>query len=481
MASLSGDMLLVGIILLLMATSSLQDQCFRGVHLEVRSSRNQTGHWNTLILWDQDVSQDIEMDNRETGPVAVNINQRVRGCSSTETVSMEARFHMPPQRSAPGYGLVPGVGRYKFHAKPETWETARKICFSEGGHLAVVRSKAQEEALKEMFTHHLNIENASWDGAAWLGLTDQHSEGDFITVLGESLPHIGYNNWEPGKPDNKVWAGFTTDSDCGAFLRSGMLVDFPCTALYAFFCERDITMVSPSGEMLIVGIIILLVATSSLQDQCSRAVHLEVRSSRNQTGHWNTLILWDQDVSQDIEMDNRETGPVLVNISQRVRGCSSTETVSMEARFHMPPPRSAPGYGLVPGVGRYKFHAKPETWETARKICFSEGGHLAVVRSKTQEEALKEMFTHHLKIEKTTWDGAAWLGLTDQHSEGDFITVLGESFSHVGYANWISGKPDSRVWDGFKTDSDCGAFLRSGQLIDLPCSDQYAFFCEQNI
>ncbi|XP_067002435.2 hemolymph lipopolysaccharide-binding protein [Anabrus simplex] len=232
-------------------------------------------------------------------------------------------------------------------------------------------------------------------------------------------------------------------------------------------------------DILVLGVILLVMKTS-LQDQCSREVHLSLYSSRNQTGHWQTLITWDQEVLQDIDTDNRETAPILLGMSQRVAGCTGHEMFYIRTRLVMSSPRAGPGYITVPDVGRYKFHTTAVTWEAARMICSNEGGHLAVIRSKAQEDYLKKMFARHPKIEKTNWNEIAWLGFHDRHTEGEFITVLGEPFHLVGYANWDSGKPDNLVWGGYTTDSDCGAMRRTGKIIDLPCSANYSFFCEQN-
>ncbi|XP_067002328.2 hemolymph lipopolysaccharide-binding protein [Anabrus simplex] len=232
--------------------------------------------------------------------------------------------------------------------------------------------------------------------------------------------------------------------------------------------------------MLAFGMILLMVG-SSLQDQCSRMIQLSISTSRNQTGHWHTYVMWDQLPSQSLEFDNKEIAPTSLDLIQRVRGCSTIETLSMETRLVTPPPRAGLGYFSVTGVGRYKFNSTAVPWETARKTCSDEGGHLAVIRSKQQQDFLKALFARHPSIEKTTWTGAAWLGFTDQYSEGDFITVLGESYAEIGYSNWESGRPNNHVYEGFKEDSDCGALLRSGLVIDLPCSAKYAFICEQDL
>lgn len=41
-------------------------------------------------------------------------------------------------------------------------------------------------------------------------------------------------------------------------------------------------------------------------------------------------------------------------------------------------------YLFSPGIGIHKFHTRAATWNAARKICNEEGGHLAIVNSKTE-------------------------------------------------------------------------------------------------
>lgn len=42
------------------------------------------------------------------------------------------------------YTHTQGIGAHKLHKKATTWNKARKICSEEGGHLAIINSKAEE-------------------------------------------------------------------------------------------------------------------------------------------------------------------------------------------------------------------------------------------------------------------------------------------------------------------------------------------------
>lgn len=43
-------------------------------------------------------------------------------------------------------------------------------------------------------------------------------------------------------------------------------------------------------------------------------------------------------------------------------------------------------YQLTPTVGLHKYHHEPVTFNVARKICIEEGGHLAILNSKLEEQ-----------------------------------------------------------------------------------------------
>ncbi len=74
----------------------------------------------------------------------------------------------------------------------KTWEEAEEYCKNLGGHLAVISSKEENDALYSYITSN-GITNA------YFGFTDNQSEGNWKWVEGES----GYTNWHTSEPNNE--------------------------------------------------------------------------------------------------------------------------------------------------------------------------------------------------------------------------------------------------------------------------------------
>lgn len=72
---------------------------------------------------------------------------------------------------------------------------------------------------------------------AWLGIHDLFEEGDWNTVMDESLEATGFSKWTMAfdginMPDNKNGA-----QHCGVLITNGGLNDRECYDAKAFFCE----------------------------------------------------------------------------------------------------------------------------------------------------------------------------------------------------------------------------------------------------
>jgi len=71
---------------------------------------------------------------------------------------------------------------------------------------------------------------------AFLGLHDLYKEGEWVTVLGDSLAKTGYSKWSKkwgGQPDNG--GGI---QHCGALVANeGSMDDMACEIMLPFFCE----------------------------------------------------------------------------------------------------------------------------------------------------------------------------------------------------------------------------------------------------
>ncbi|XP_076240883.1 hemolymph lipopolysaccharide-binding protein-like [Calliopsis andreniformis] len=133
------------------------------------------------------------------------------------------------------YRHTPGIGSHKLHTRAERWNEARKICNEEGGHLAIINSFAEAHVLMDLFNRSGPIKGSQVLDEAFVGIHDLYAEGDWVTVLDESLAKTGYAEWSDkwgGQPDNGGGV-----QNCGGFLREGGLDDLSCSIPVPFFCE----------------------------------------------------------------------------------------------------------------------------------------------------------------------------------------------------------------------------------------------------
>lgn len=90
----------------------------------------------------------------------------------------------------PVWILSPVSGHWYQTTDPQSWSAAQAQAEAWGGHLASVRSQAENDWLLSTF--------ASSD-SLWIGYTDQATEGTFEWIGGEPA---GYENWALGEPDD---------------------------------------------------------------------------------------------------------------------------------------------------------------------------------------------------------------------------------------------------------------------------------------
>ena len=111
----------------------------------------------------------------------------------------------------------------------QTWEEARDQCEGMGGHLAVITSQEEDEALFA-FTRYCGYDNV------YIGYSDVEEEGNWQWVTGETSD---YSNWNEGEPN-----GFTPNENYAVYGGNGAWYDGEFTprienGLISFICEWD--------------------------------------------------------------------------------------------------------------------------------------------------------------------------------------------------------------------------------------------------
>ena len=114
-------------------------------------------------------------------------------------------------------------------------------------------------------------------------------------------------------------------------------------------------------------------------------------------------------------------------------------------------------YAVSPVNGHRYALTPPMTWQQAEAIAVQEGGHLATIRSASDNTWIS------LTLEPSQFK---WIGMSDASVEGAWIWSSGEA---VGYTNWSGGQPDDALgqdygviepggtWDD-RCPFDCAAF-----------------------
>jgi hypothetical protein len=93
--------------------------------------------------------------------------------------------------------------------------------------------------MMDMFAKAGTVKGAEYPDIAFVGVHDLYKEGDWVTVLGDSIFKTGYTTWSDkygGQPDNG--GGL---QNCGGLFKDGGLDDINCEMPFAFFCELPIT------------------------------------------------------------------------------------------------------------------------------------------------------------------------------------------------------------------------------------------------
>jgi len=127
--------------------------------------------------------------------------------------------------------VVEGLtSRYKQGATRLKWVEAERDCETEGGHLIVIDSDAENTWMAGIAALSLTNQ-ASSHQLAWLGMGDHATEGEFRWVTGVPLTLTSWFSDEPNSLNDA--------EDCGEMRASGLWNDDRCNASLVYVCECD--------------------------------------------------------------------------------------------------------------------------------------------------------------------------------------------------------------------------------------------------
>ncbi|XP_024920596.1 C-type lectin domain family 4 member E-like isoform X2 [Cynoglossus semilaevis] len=114
------------------------------------------------------------------------------------------------------------------------------------------------------------------------------------------------------------------------------------------------------------------------------------------------------------------------------------------------------------------------SWANSKKDCTGRGGRLVVIDSWEEQVTLFDYMP--VVSEGNWWNQGAWIGLTDQHAEDNWLWINNVT---LGEGYWIVGEPNN--WG---SGEDCAVLLRTPDnnpresWYDLACYQTMEWLCE---
>ncbi|XP_025027604.1 hepatic lectin-like [Python bivittatus] len=114
---------------------------------------------------------------------------------------------------------------YFFSLKSIPWYEAKADCERKQSQLVIIDSLAKQNF----------IQTRTRNERFWIGLHDQHTEGEWKWVDGSNY-RTGFKNWKVGEPN--TYQG--REEDCAQVWISGEWNDFICTSDSFYVCEKPL-------------------------------------------------------------------------------------------------------------------------------------------------------------------------------------------------------------------------------------------------
>nr|CAD7401454.1 unnamed protein product [Timema poppensis] len=392
-----------------------EEKIFQDIETEEDTKENTFEETNEELDLEEKIFQDIETEE-ETKENTIE--------DSEEKASKEIEVDITQRQPvAMGYVTYQGVGTFKLHAESRHWNRAKEVCESEKAHLVVVDTQYKVDVLLDLFSRQPHIPaRAILRNQVYVGISDQVLEGVFYTVFGERFQPWDQSIWVPGEPDEQY-----PGEDCVTFHVSGKIRDVPCYYSLPFVCQLDLWSVRGGPED---------TSASSYSNET-------MRSARRGEMFWIVAC----------EILLRSIG-----------GCSVSNSVPCSYPVH-----TSSSIRINSGE-----HGS-QVWKGQLGKLKSEGGHLAVVDSRSKVTSLLDLFSRYPHILKSSaLTNQVYVGITDLRDEGVFYTSIGFPFDPRQDQAWLPNEPDDA-----SPGEDCVTFHTTGKLRDVPCYFELPYICEK--
>ena len=302
----------------------------------------------------------------------------------------------------PGFvymGIFDG-NRYYCSRDKAIWPVAQSVCRSNGGYLAKIDNKEENNFLAS------KLQTSS----AYIGLSDAASEGHFVWTDGSDSEYV---NWYPKQPNN--YRGY---QDYVEILSNGLWNDQDNNKPLEYIMEIPCyTITRTAGPDAMADIDEPTTITYEVSDACGNI----------QTCSFDILIEQETSLSCPSDIQVQTSGSfahVSYDLPQLSSCCQGDDSLD-------------PGFGLTGYVymgywnGSYYFCSRDDaSWHTANAECRKNGGYLAIIDSPEENHFLANQLTNQ----------KAFIGVSDHISEGNYHTVNNGAQQ---YFNWDADQPNN--------------------------------------
>ena len=303
---------------------------------------------------------------------------------------------IPPPPPPPVTSAQVGAATFTFIPNAGSWDTARASCAVRGGELASIHSAAENAAAWALVPSGTS---------AWIGLTDEATEGTWEWIDGSSADYVNFQTGEPNQGTNENCAGFYSTF-------GGSWADGDCTGTSAWWAGAGA--ICRSGSV------------SGTSPSCPADRH--VCATAASCTHGSCPSSWQ--------------GPCC----DRNADClcdaycgSNCNDGAMPISSGAPTSSGAPCAALV-------FNPTPLSFSAAEAHCVSLGGHLATIGSA----AIAAYVDAHF-VRAGGGCNPTWIGFSDRAREGTWTWLGGSSTT---FTDWWGSEPNDM---GGGTGEDCAS------------------------
>ncbi len=324
----------------------------------------------------------------------------------------------------PGYLYMGTYNGHRYYCSydPAPWFTASALAQAEGGYLARINDAGENAFLASILTLQ----------SAYIGGTDHQNEGNWVWSDGSGFT---YTNWYPGQPNNYYGSqnalemlsnGLWNDQNGEKHLE--YIMEIPCSTVEQIQGPAN-------GSSFPVGTTTVKYRAS---DACGNVEYCEFTVTVEES----MSLICPDDIY--IECDASAGGAHVTWNHPTIESCCEDDCSGVV------PGEPIPGFIYMGTYGgsQYYCSAAPELWSVADLVCQANGGHLAIINSQAENAFLASQIIAP----------AAYIGLSDIASEGNFTWVDG---TPISYAPWYPGQPNN-----YNNAQDVVELLNTGQWND---------------